>query len=88
MSQPLAKLDAEIRSLNLGGDQVVRRLLFSVDGVSCGIPYHDGPAQPVNGVNVWHRESGATLNDLTLSPSYHVPGKIHGFVRDGCWVSA
>lgn len=47
------------------------------------IAFHDGPSgrQP-DGDVFWHRESGSTPADLTLSPSY-LTECMHAYVRGG-----
>jgi hypothetical protein len=47
------------------------------------IPHGDGT------ILVWKHESGSTIDDITLSPSYLVRGQscnVHGFVQSGRWV--
>lgn len=53
------------------------------------IPFSETGEDDMHGP-VWKRVSGATVEDLTLAPSYHLPTScgLHGWVRDGAWVNA
>lgn len=46
----------------------------------------DGPPTYIDGHPVWQRQSGTTVADLTLSPSYLVPELVHGWIREGQWI--
>lgn len=91
MNYLLAGLDAQIGKIKLGDGQdggvTVDWLTFEIPGRGTfGIPFHDGPSVKILGHAVWHRESGSDIGDITLSPSYHVPGHVHGWIKNGAWV--
>lgn len=81
-------MDGGISTLKLEVDgRTFAWLTFEIGPTMYGVPYHDGPPEvTADGHRIWHRESGSTIEDLTLSPSYHVRGRVHGWIRDGRWV--
>ena len=94
MKTPLRELGGEIRSVDLG-DGVSRSAVWFTCPVCTGVVaghYHIVPFGPeatrVNGSLVWKHESGTTIDDITLSPSYlvYTCNNLHGFVQNGHWV--
>lgn len=94
--RPLRELDGELTNINYGDGVVIPCVMFTCpscsDGHSHVIPY--GPESirfevGKRSVLVWKHESGSTIDDITLSPSYLVQGacNVHGFVQNGHWVS-
>jgi len=85
----LSELNAKIIHIQIGNDSVYA-LLFDCP-VKCGyqhmIPYWDKPSLEFDEeIKVWHRTSGSTIEDLSLTPSYVSPIKqphIHTFVING-----
>lgn len=93
-SRPLRELGGELRTIDYGHGVVLPCVTWACptcpDGHSHMMPY--GPQSETiqagdRRVLVWKHESGATIDDLTLSPSYLVRGacETHGFVRNGQW---
>ncbi len=55
------------------------------------IPFSKSAVALPDGRPVWKHEAGATVEDITLSPSYHLMKSdgycgLHGFVRNGNWI--
>lgn len=99
MDVPLRELEGYITTIDYGEGLVLPAVMFTcpvctgaVAGHSHAVPY--GPTAgrvrvPKDGreVLVWKHESGTTIDDITLSPSYLVYScnNFHGFVRNGRW---
>lgn len=55
------------------------------------IPYQSGGGVLPDGRPIWDHVAGTDVNDMSLSPSYHLMTSdghcgLHGFVRSGYWV--
>lgn len=101
MVRPLRELEGELTTTDFGAGVVLPCVLFVCpvceDRHSHLIPYGpvsemvvvpDGPSKGRK-VLVWKHDSGDSIDDITLSPSYLVRGacNVHGFVRGGRWSS-
>lgn len=102
MGKKLSELNAEVKGITFKetGKPDFRCLCIFMDCPDCGgspkpghsimIPYSDEGGNLPDGRPIWKRVSGTTINDLTLSPSYHLRKQdgycgLHGFVRNGEW---
>lgn len=95
MSQgkPLAEFDAEFGNYKLKDGSRYRCIIMSCpacDDHSVLIPFSDSGGRTSEGEAIWKHVSGTTLEDITLSPSYHLLSgcRLHGWVRNGCWHNA
>lgn len=97
-SASLADLHGEIITVDHG--QGFKQLGVLFDCPACGThsqfqPFgetHEVRTRPDGyPMNVWKREAGSTIADLTLSPSFLVapsvscPVGVHGYIRAGRW---
>lgn len=87
MGRSLSEFEAEV--INRMGGKAILMLCPNADcNHSIVIPFADQRGKDPEGGPVWKRDSGSTVDNMTLSPSYHLPTScgLHGWVRNGEWV--
>ena len=102
LTKPLRQLAAEIRMITFKekGKSDFKCTCVFMNCPACGaapkpghsimVPYCKGGGDLPDGMPVWQHISGTTIDDLTLSPSYHLRKAdgycgLHGFIKNGTW---
>jgi hypothetical protein len=93
MATTLRDLNATIDTYKISDGQSYQSIFMDCPLPDCGhsilIPFSDEGKNTSTGEAVWTRTSGSTIDDITLSPSYRLMSNccLHGWVRNGTWVS-